>query len=174
MYPYIQLLTRIWRARRKPPLQVDDVAVIERRAGFTDIDIFGELNNARQLVYFELGRWDYSQRVGFIGVLRRNRWGLVVGGASVRYRRRVPLWSKFEVRTQLLCHDGRWFYFLQEIYRKDEICTSALIKAGVTHKGGLVPAPTVVDAMGAPDWDATVPDWVQSWIDAEGTRPWPA
>ena len=174
MYPYLTLLTTLWRARRRPPLDVDDTGIVHYRAGPGDIDLFGELNNARQLVYFELGRWDFSQRVGFIPLMKHNRWGFVVGGASVRYRRRVPFLRAFSVTTRMLCHDQRWFYFLQEIHRDGQICSSALIKAGVTSKGGLVPATEVVRAMGRASWGERIPDWVQAWIDAEGERPWPS
>jgi len=38
---------------------------------------------------------------------------------------------------------SRWFYFLQEMHRKNKICFSALLKAGVTSKNGLVPASEV-------------------------------
>ncbi|MEM7208832.1 MAG: acyl-CoA thioesterase [Pseudomonadota bacterium] len=147
--------------------------MIECRAGVTDIDVFGELNNARQLVFFELGRWALSQQVGFMPLMRKKKWGFVVGGASVRYRRRVPFLSRFSVTSKILCHDGRWFYFIQEIYRNGEICTSALMKAGVTGKGGLVPATEVAIEMGFEGWNPEIPQWVQAWIDAEGKRPWP-
>lgn len=173
MYPYFKLVRTLWKARRQPPLTVDDTGMVEFRAGPADIDIFGELNNARQLVYFELGRWDYSQRIGIIPVLRKRGWGFVVGGASVRYRRRIPFWHRFSVSTRLLCHDQRWFYFLQEIHRDDRICTSALIKAGVTSRDGLVPATEVVRVMSDRSWGDEIPAWVQAWIDAEGERPWP-
>ena len=84
MYPYFNLLRVLNRARKQTPLSIDDKSVIECRCGVTDIDIFGELNNARQLAYFELGRWDYSQRVGFIPLMREKRWGLVAPGTSRR------------------------------------------------------------------------------------------
>ena len=173
MYPYLQLLITLARARRRESFDVDDTGVITCRAGLTDIDVFGELNNARQLIYFELGRWDFSQRVGFVSTMRRNKWGLVVAGASVRYRRRIPFLHKFTVSTQVLCHDGRWFYFLQEIHRGGTICTSSLMKAGVTGLGGLVPATEVLAAMDKTGWGSEIPQWVQAWIEAEGERPWP-
>ena len=172
MYPYFNLLRVLTRARKRSSLSIDDKSIIECRCGVTDIDIFGELNNARQLAYFELGRWDYSQRVGFIPLMRKKRWGLVVGGASVRYRRRVPFWSLFTVSTSMLCHDSRWFYFLQEIHRGEEICSSSLMKAGVTGHSGLVDATEVVQAMGHDGWGEEIPAWVQAWIEAEGERPW--
>ena len=143
------------------------------RVGITDIDPFMELNHARQLAYMEMGRWDYSSRVGFLRLMKQHGWGITVGGISIRYRRRVPFFKKFELTTKLVCHDGRWFYFLQEIVRDGKICSSALIKAGAVSASGLVPATEVIAAADREDWGNSMPDWVNAWIEAEGQRPWP-
>ena len=173
MYPYLKLAITLFKARNRPKLEIEERSVLHLRPGITDIDIFMELNNARYFNLMELGRWDYSYRVGFVGLMRRNKWGLAVGGASIRYRRRIPYLKKFTLNTEMICHDGRWFYFLQETYIGDKICSSALIKAGVTSRDGLVPATEVATALGKDGWGEQMPDWVKAWIDAEGQRPWP-
>lgn len=173
MYPYIKLALTLLKARYRPRLDIDEKSVLEFRPGIFDIDIFGELNNARYFNYMELGRWDYSLRVGFVKLMHRRKWGIAVGGASIRYRRRIAYRRKFKLTSEMICHDERWFYFLQETYIGEKICSSALIKAGVTSKDGLVPATQVADALGKPGWGVEMPDWVQAWIDAEGQRPWP-
>jgi len=172
MYPLLRTFTTIYRARNRPTLDIDDESLLNLRVGLSDIDIFGELNNARHLSMMELGRWDYSQRIGFFSLMRKNKWAVVVGGASLRYRRRLPFWSRYQLSTRMLCHDGRWFYFLQETKRNNEVCSSALVKAGVSAKQGLVDAPIVIAAMGMAGWGEQMPDWVQAWIEAEGMRPW--
>lgn len=141
MYPFLKWATTVLRARRRPPLRPGDESVLECRVGLNDIDPFLELNNARFLNYMELGRWDYSQRIGFVRLMRQRKWGIAVGGASIRYRRRVPFLHRFELTTRLICHDGRWFYFLQEIHARDRISASALMKVCATSSAGLVPAP---------------------------------
>ena len=120
----------------------------------------------------ELGRWDYSYRVGFLQLMRSKQWGVAVGGASIRYRRRIPLYSKFTVTSTLICHDGRWFYFLQEFHRGNTICASALMKVCAVSKDGLIPATEVIGELGE-NLDSEIPDWVNAWIEAEGMRPWP-
>jgi len=173
MYPYLKLVITLLKARNRPKLEIEETGVLHCRARFTDIDIFGELNNARYFNYMELGRWDYSLRVGFVDLMRRKNWGIAVGGASIRYRRRIPFLKKFTLTTKMICHDQRWFYFLQETHIGEKICSSALIKAGVTSKEGLVPATEVAIALNKEGWGEDIPDWVQAWIDAEGLRPWP-
>ncbi|MFT5503306.1 MAG: YbgC/YbaW family acyl-CoA thioester hydrolase [Gammaproteobacteria bacterium] len=173
MYPYLKLAITLLRSLKRSKLSIDELGVIQCRVGFTDIDPFMELNHARQLIYMELGRWDFSYRTGFLNLLKQKGWGLTVGGISIRYRRRVAFWQRFSVTTRVVCHDGRWFYFLQEIIKDEKICSSALIKAGAVSKQGLVPAIEALEAVGQGDWGHVIPDWVQAWIDAEGQRPWP-
>jgi acyl-CoA thioesterase FadM len=173
MYPVLKFAATIIKAGFKPKLNLTDSSVLHLRAGLTDIDMFMELNNARYFNYMELGRWDYSSRVGFTGILRKHKWGIAMGGASARFRRRIPFLSRFTLTTQLICHDGRWFYFLQETHRNNQICSSALLKIGITSKQGLVPASDVVGLFDNEDLPADVPEWVSAWIAAEGLRPWP-
>jgi YbgC/YbaW family acyl-CoA thioester hydrolase len=173
MYPFLKLTATLVTAKFRSKLNIEEKSILKLRAGFTDIDMFMELNNARYFTYMELGRWDFSYRVGFVSLMKKNKWGIVIGGASVRYRRRIPFLSKFTLTTQLICHDGRWFYFLQEMHRKNKICFSALMKAGVTSKNGLVPASEVIKNMGVENWNPDIPKWVGAWIEAEGQRPWP-
>lgn len=174
MYPFFKLATTLIKAKFRPKLEITDSSVLHLRAGLTDIDVFLELNNARYFNYMELGRWDFSYRVGFVNLIKQKKWGLEIGGASVRYRRRIPLWRKFTLTTQLICHDERWYYFLQEIHSQQQICFSALIKAGVTSKNGLVPAAQVNESMGQSQWNPPIPEWIKAWIEAEGERPWPS
>jgi len=56
----------------------------------------------------------------------------------------------------------------------DTICSSALIKAGVVSKNGLVPAAEVMQEFPNNTWTGELPDWVHAWIAAESQRPWPS
>jgi len=172
MYPIFRFAGVLLRARYRAPIKFDDASVLSYRVGLSDVDMFLELNNARYLNFMELGRWDYSYRVGFLRLMRSRNWGVAVGGASIRYRRRIPLFKKFTMTTKLICHDARWFYFLQEFYMHEAICASALMKVCAVSKHGLVPATEVLEELGE-TMDADIPHWVNAWIEAEGLRPWP-
>ena len=130
MYPYLMTLKTILSARRSSTLKFGDTSIIHLRAGINDIDHFGEINNGRQLTLMDLGRYDLGVRVGLIKVARKMKWGLAVGGISIRYRRRIPFLSKVELHTKVVGHDGRWFYFLQEMWQKGKICSSAPARGG--------------------------------------------
>jgi len=173
MYPVIKLASTLIKAAFSSKIKPEDKSVLTYRAGITDIDMFFELNNARYFTYMEMARWDFSYRVGLLSLMKKHKWGVTIGGASVRYRRRIPAFSKFTVTTEMVCHDDRWYYFLQEMHIGDKICFSGLIKACVTSKNGLVEAIQVNEKMGRADWNPKVPDWIKAWIEAEGQRPWP-
>ncbi len=174
MYPFFKFVTTLLKAKYRSKITLTDKSELHCRAGITDIDIFLELNHARYFNYMELGRWDYCSRVGFTRLMKKNNWGVAVGGASIRYRRRIPFLTKFTLNTTLICHDHRWFYFLQETHVKNKICSSALIKVCATSKQGLVPATDVLTLFGQAEFDPVIPDWVNAWINAESQRPWPS
>lgn len=173
MYLVVKFALTLLGARRRPKLALTETSVLDFRVGLADTDMFGELNNARYFSYMELGRWDYSYRVGFFALMRRLGWGVTAGGASVRFRRRIPLFGRFTLTTRVVGHDGRWIYFLHEFHARERICASALIRMGVTSRDGLVPATEVLAHLDGDPPEERVPAWVQAWIDAEGMRPWP-
>ena len=80
MYPWIRLISTLVKSRFRSKLSIDDKSILSFRAGLTDIDMFMELNNARYFNYMEIGRWDYSYRIGFLGLMKKQRWGIAVGG----------------------------------------------------------------------------------------------
>jgi len=174
MYPYLRFARVVLASRFGSRLAFDSESVLPMRIWPGDIDLFPEVNNGRHLTLMDLGRFDLALRSGFVRALHRRRWGLTVGGASVRYRRRVPPFSRILLRTRIVGHDERWFYFHQEIEREGTTCSAALVRAGVTSRGRLVPMVEVLEATDRAGWDPELPAWVRAWVEADSLRPWPA
>ena len=120
----------------------------------------------------DFGRFDLAARSGLLKLVRNKGWGLAVAGASVRYRHRLHLFDKFELHTKVAGFDERWFYFLQELKKKDKIHSSALIRTAVTSKQGIVNIHTVIDELGIEIEKKPLPEWVKAWADADDLRPW--
>jgi len=173
MYPFIRLIDVMVRGRWRSPLTPSEPSVLGMTAWPWDCDIFGEINNGRHLTLFDLGRFDLGLRTGLLKVLKRERWGLVVAGSTIRYRSRIKPFQRYTLHTHLIARDDRWFYFVQTTERKGTACSSALIRTGVTFKGKVIPTQGVTDALGFPDWHGKMPDWAQAWADADSKRPWP-
>ena len=172
MYPYLRLFRILAKAKFGDSLNLDDDSVLKIRVFFGDIDIYPELNNGRHLTIMDMGRMDLAQRTGLLQTVHKKKWGFAVSGASVRYRHRLKAFNRFRLHTRIVAADDRWFYFHQYTVRKGKTHSSALVRAGITSKQGLVPVKKVLDALRKPDWNPGMPKWVEAWSKAEELRPW--
>jgi acyl-CoA thioesterase FadM len=173
MFPVARLAQEVLKLRKAPALSVTEGQISTHICWPIDIDIFGELNNGRTLTLYDLGRFTMGMRVGMIKALKKNGWAMTMAGVSVRYRRRVKMFQKFTVHTRTLGRDDRFLYLHQSMWRNGEATSSALYRAAITDKNGIVPTDQLAEALGYPDWNPELPEWVQNWIAAEGTRTWP-
>lgn len=174
MYPYLRTLIKLATAARAAPLAVDGTDRITIRVLPGDLDGFLELNNGRAITLYDIGRFTLAARTGLLREVRRNKWAFAVAGSFVRYRRRVTLFQKLEIRTRVVGRNGRFILMEQAMWR-GETCTShMLIRTAVTSKDGVVDPSDVLAALGlAHDGFAEVPDWESAMIAAEDARPWP-
>ena len=173
MYPFIRTALTLYRERRKPPLDVFDTHTLPMRCLPWDIDYFLEMNNGRVLTLLDIGRIGLATRIGLIDVLKREHWGLVVAGNTVRFRARITGFQRFDIRSRLLGWDRRFVYIEQAMWRGETCCHHALLRTGVTEKGRLVDPARVAKAMGIAVPSPALPDWAANWVDADATRPWP-
>ncbi len=173
MYPLLRFAKEMWVFRQRP-LGLFEVHLSQHRCWPWDLDPWNELNNGRTLTLFDLGRVPMCHRLGMTGALRANRWGMTVAGSTVRYRRRVRAWHRFEMRSRLLGWDARFFYIEQSMWRQGEALNHVLIRAAATDGAGILAPHKLVAAMGHADVASpALPDWVQGWIGADSQRPWP-
>ena len=173
MYPIVRMMKELAVHARAESLPVHGTHVSRHICWPWDLDLWLELNNGRTLTLFDLGRLPLARRIGLSSALRRNRWGITVAGASVRYRARVRLFDRIEMRSRGVGHDDRFLYVEQTIWRGETCTTQALFRTAVTSKSGIVPTAEVLGAMGADPVSPELPGWVSAWIAAEDTRPWP-
>jgi acyl-CoA thioesterase FadM len=173
MYPFIRLAKEYLQHRGADPLPVLGTHVSWHRCWPQDIDVFIEMNNGRILTILDLGRTILAQRVGLLGALKANRWGLTMAGVSVRYRRRIKPFVRFRTISRCVGWDDRFFYLDQSIWIGDECAAQALYRSAITDKSGIVGPDKLFNFIGFQGDRPTLPPWVQSWIDADATRPWP-
>lgn len=172
MYPYLRLVKLFATKISRKELRINDEGSLKMKVCLVDIDPFMELNNGRHLTMMDFGRFDLALRSGLLKVVRQKGWGLVVAGASVRYRHRLKLFQKYTLTSQIVGYDEKWFYFHQKTVRNGKIHSAALIRTAVTSSKGVVKSHDVLDAMGYDIIDYTVPEWVLAWAKADELRPW--
>jgi acyl-CoA thioesterase FadM len=170
MYPYLRVARVLAEGLVKPKLDLDDTSELRLRVWPSDIDTYPEMNNGRYWTIMDLGRYDLASRTGLMQMARRKGWLFVVAGGSIRYRRRLPPFSRFLLRTSLTGHDGRWFYFVQEFVRREQTAAQAVVRAGLRTEKELIPSEAILKAFGREGWSPPLPEWVKAWIEAEGAR----
>lgn len=173
MYPIVRLIKEVLKARRMPILAPLETHVSYHRCWPQDIDQFVEMNNGRILSILDLGRTGLAQRVGLLRALTRNRWGLTVAGNSVMYRKRIRPFVRFRVVSKCVGWDEKFMYLEQSLWIGSDCAVQALFRTAVTDKNGIVRPERLMADMGLAEPSPALPDWIQNWIEADKTRPWP-
>lgn len=173
MYPFFRMFKELARARQMPELGLFDTHVSHHLCWPWDLDPWVELNNGRTLTLFDLGRLPLGLRTGIHKVLKAKGWGLTVAGSSVRYRRRVTMFSRLTTHSRCLGWDARFLYTEQSMWKGAECTSHVLIRSAIVSKAGIVPPVELAQAAGHLGGSPDLPDWVTAWIAADATRPWP-
>ncbi|MEM9437886.1 MAG: acyl-CoA thioesterase [Pseudomonadota bacterium] len=174
MYPWMRLGYHMWKGRSLSPMDMLETHVSQHRVSLIDCDMFMEMNNGRILTIFELGRWQLSLRTGLWAGLRKRGWGFAVAGASVRYRKRLVPFERFEMRTRVLGWDERFVYIEQGMFKTSGECANhILFRTAVVANGKAVATEEVEKMMGRTPGSPPLPDWAKAWTEADAQRPWP-
>ncbi|MFD1794984.1 thioesterase [Paracoccus aurantiacus] len=173
MYPLIRFVKEMLKFRNAPKLGPLDSHISTHICWPWDLDPWIELNNGRTLTLYDLGRIPMAARTGLVDTMRREGWGITVAGNSTRYRRRVRGFDRFTMVTRMIGWDERFIYMEQSMWRKGECCNHMLLRGAITSKAGMVPPARAIEAMGYQGEQPDLPDWVNAWIEADSTRPWP-
>ena len=173
MYPVLRLITASLKAIRQEKLHASDVCENSFICMPWDMDMFFEMNNGRVLTLCDVGRFVMTIRIGLAKILRKNKWGVVVAGSTVQYRKRIRMFDKVTMRTQIETYDDRWVYITQSMWVGGKPASSVLLRTGVTSKGKVIATDQVKEALEIQDWQPEPSPWVKAWIASESLRPWP-
>lgn len=173
MYPYIRTALAILGSTYDPDASIFSTAATYHRAWPWDTDVYGELNNGRILTLGELGRWGLARRVGLLQALKRRQAALAIAGASVRYRKRIPLMTRYRIETRVLGWDERFFYLDVSMWMGETAANQALLRTAFVGRDGVIAPIEIVRDLGHSGPSPALPDWVLAWKDAEAQRPWP-
>lgn len=173
MYPIFRLAKHFFIHRKDPPLTFGETHVTQVTCMPWDIDVFMEMNNGRVLTLLDLGRFLLFHRMGVTGEMKKRGWYGTIAGTAIRYRRRITLFQRLEMRTRVIGWDDRFTYVEQSLWRGDDCCAHAVLRTALTTGKGIVPPTEFARAIDIPEESPVLPLWVQRWSEAEKDRPWP-
>jgi len=172
MYPYIRLTKELIRQKFLKKISLSEVHTYYTICWPIDLDPWWELNNGRTLTLYDLGRISFLLRTGLKNKIMKQGWRFTVAGSSIRYRKRVTMFSLMKVNTRFLGWDERFIYFQQTMWRKNQPISSILIRSAITDATGIVTSDRFESLMGL-NTKLKLPDWATDWSKAEAKRTWP-
>ena len=173
MYPLVRMLKALVMVRKAPRIGLLETHVSHHICWPWDLDPWVELNNGRTLTLFDLGRIPLAVLTGLADPLRERGWGFTAAGNSVRYRKRVRMFDRLEMRSRCIGWDDRFIYMEQSMWKRGECTSHMLLRSAIASKDGIVPPAKVLEVLGQNAESPALPDWVAAWIAADALRPWP-
>ena len=172
MYPYIRLTKELIRQKFLKKISLSEVHTYYTICWPIDLDPWWELNNGRTLTLYDLGRISFLLRTGLKNKIMKQGCRFTVAGSSIRYRKRITMFSLMKVNTRFLGWDERFIYFQQTMWRKNQPISSILIRSAITDANGIVTSDRFESLMGL-NTKLKLPDWATDWSKAEAKRTWP-
>ena len=145
---YLRLLWVIFKAWRSQRLSPLDQTCLNLRVLPNDLDSNRHMNNGRYLSLMDLGRIDLMTRGGLIKLAMKNRWMPIVGSAHMRYRRPLNLWQTYQLTTQIIGWDDKWFYIEHVFKRHNKVIAVGLIQGLLRGRKGNIPPQHIINELG--------------------------
>jgi acyl-CoA thioesterase FadM len=164
---YFRLLAVVIGALFKGRCGIEEVFLLDGRVWPFDLDLNLHMTNSRYLALADLGRLDLILRTGAWRAMWRGGVGVVLGGCTVRFRHSLRPFERFTVSTTVLGWDERWVYLRQIFLGEGKPACIAMMRAGFTRKGSLVPPQEIIDAAAGLGKQMVPPAWVAKWNDLE-------
>lgn len=161
------LLATLWR----PPLNLLDESIVEFRVWPNDLDLNLHMNNGRYLTLMDLGRLDLIFRMGMLRHMVRQRWQPMAASVTIRFRRALMPFQKFQIRTRLVCWDEQWIFFEQRFECESRLVARGFVRALLRGRTGNVPTAEILDVMGQNFASPAMSESVALWRESELRAP---
>src|SRR5438128_1716969 len=80
----------------------------------------------------------------------------------------INIFAQFEVTTQIIGWDQKYFYIKHEFFCKNSSCAVALVKACFLRRGHKILAPQeVIKILGRSEQSPELPIWISEWDKVE-------
>ena len=155
----------------RPALTPLGESVVRFRVWPHDLDLNLHMNNGRYLTVMDLGRTDLMIRCRMLGAVLKRGWRPMLAAATIRYRRPLAPFRRYELRTRLVGWDQKWFFMEQRFEVGGDLYAYALVKGVFKDGRGVVPPSRVAQILGhdnqSPQWPAALAAWL-TWEQTNG------
>lgn len=129
-----------------PKTKFNDKTIVTMKVLPTDLDMLWHVNNGVYFSFMDFGRWDMIFRNGVFDLAKKHGWYSVVAGETIKFKKSLELWDKFQIETQIIGYDDKYFFIQQKFMRGSDLCATGLVKVRfLKRKGGTVGTKEVLD-----------------------------
>lgn len=130
-----------------------------------DLDLLLHMNNGVYFTIMDLARTDLLLRCGQFNRLRKKGWYPVAAAETIRFRRSLKLFQRFDIRTQVAGWDDRSIYLEQQFLSGGNLIAKAVIDARfLSTSGGKVSPAELLSFLDIPDASPELPEWIALWV----------
>lgn len=129
------------------------------------------VNNGVYLSMLDVARVELMLRSGAFPKLKARGLYPVVAAETIRFRRSLRLFDRFEVETRVIGWDEQAFVLTHEFVRRGEVVAEAVIRWRFLKRGGgKASAAEVLELLGEAGPSPMLPDFIARWNEYNGTR----
>ena len=165
--------TGLFPRKALPGQTLLDLSVTRMRVGPLDLDSYLHVNNGTYLQMMDVARSNHFGDLGMFPVVRARGWAPVVAASTMKCRRSLRPFDRFEITTRILGWDERMLYLEQVFTRDDKLYARGVVASRfLDRKGNRISALDVVeDAMGEKLPSPELPEDVAAWARAMDVAP---
>jgi len=164
-----RLVRVVFGARWRGRAEFAEETVLTFRVWPTDLDYLWHMNNGKYFALMDLGRFDMLLRTGFVRAMRAHKWYGVVASETMRFKRSLTPFQRFELRTRTIGWDDKSFYLQHTFLRRGEVIGVAVVRARFLSREtrDALTAPEVANAVSPGAISPPLPDYIRQWQAAE-------
>jgi acyl-CoA thioesterase FadM len=161
----LRLLWVVLRHRSRSRCDVFGPCATPFRVMPSDLDVLLHVNNGVYLSILDAARVDMMLRSGFAWLVRRAGYYPVVAAETIRFRRSLKAFERFDVHTRVLGWDDKAFLLEHRFMLGEVLAAEAFVRVRFLKKsGGSVDTAPVLELAGKSALPAPeLPDWVAAW-----------
>lgn len=146
----------------------DQKTTINMRVLPTDLDFLWHVNNGVYFSFMDFGRWDMIFRNGVFDMSMKKGWYSVVAGETIKFKKSLELWDKFQLETQTIGYDEKYFFIQQKFLKDGTLMATGLVKVRfVSRKGGTVSTKEVMDLFKDHEFQNRAQELSEEWFGME-------
>jgi len=136
----LRMITLLISSFFKPKLPVEKPKnSLTLRVLPNDIDINLHMNNGRYLTICDLTRIDMFIRTGLAKTMINEKWTPVISEHTMKYKKALTLFQKYEVKMEITGWDERSFQMLHTFIVGDRVVAEGTSLGVIVSKSGVVP-----------------------------------